>query len=271
MTDLIERYYDLSSANEWARLERYRTEYAITLRALKDHLPPPPAHLLDCGGGPGRYAIELTKLGYAVTLFDLSQINLSLARTHAHMANVSLAGYEHGTASDLSRFAGEAFDAVLLLGPLYHLLTAGEREAALREVYRVVKPGGVVAAAFITRYAFLRYLLKERPEDLHGRASDMEAFHQTGILPTPLTSDGEFIAQLIPPAEARPLIESAGFTVRTVLGVEGLSTLIDDKLNALQGEAWEAWVDLNYRAAADPSLHGASDHLLCVAEKKERP
>jgi len=267
MTDLIERYYDLSSSNEWARLERYRTEYAVTLRALKDHLPPPPACLLDCGGGPGRYAIELTKQGYIVTLFDLSQINLSLARTQAHAANVSLAAYEHGTATDLSRFAKGAFDGVLLLGPLYHLLTAGEREAALRETHRVVKPGGVIVAAFITRYAFLRFLLKERPEDLPERASEIETFWQTGVLPTSLTGDGQFIAYLIPPVEIRPFVESAGFVVRAVLGVEGLSTLIDDKLNTLQGEAWEAWVDLNYRVAADPSLHGASDHLLCIAEK----
>ena len=113
----------------------------------------------------------------------------------------------------------------------------------------------------------MRFLLKERPEDLQERASEIDAFRQTGVLPTPLTRDGEFIAYLITPTEVRPLIESAGFVARTVLGVEGLSTLIDDKLNTLQGEAWDAWVDLNYRAAADPNLHGASDHLLCVAQK----
>jgi len=270
MSDLVQRYYDLSSSNEWARLERNRTEYALTLRALKDYLPSPPAHILDCGGGPGRYAIELTKQGYAVTLFDLSRINLSFARTQAHAASVSLAGYEHGTATDLSRFPDASFDAVLLLGPLYHLLLAAEREAALRETYRVVKPGGVIAAAFITRYAFLRYLLKERPEDLQTRASEIESFWQTGVLPTPLTSDGEFVAHLVFPNEARPFVESAGFVVRMLLGVEGLATLIDDKVNALQGEAWEAWVETNYCAAADPSLHGASDHLLCVAEKVDR-
>jgi len=51
---------------------RHRTEFAVTMRALADHLPPPPARVLDCGGGPGRYAIELARQGYEVTLFDLS-------------------------------------------------------------------------------------------------------------------------------------------------------------------------------------------------------
>ncbi len=268
MLNRIERYYDLSSATEWARLEKYRTEYAVTLRALKDYLPAPPAQLLDCGGGPGRYAIELARQGYTVTLFDLSRINLSFARTQAYAANVTLAAYEHGTATDLNRFADNSFDIVLLLGPLYHLTVAAEREVALREAHRVLRPSGVIAVAFITRYAFLRYLLKERPEELSERAAELETFCQTGVLPAALTRDGEFIAHLIPPAEARPLVEAAGFRIKAGLGVEGLSTLIDDKLNMLQGEAWEAWVELNYQTAADPSLHGASDHLLVLAEKR---
>ena len=82
MTDVagwIEHYYDRESESEWERLERHRTEWAVTLRAMRDYLPPPPAQVLDCGGGPGRYAIELARQGYEVTLFDLSAGNLRLA------------------------------------------------------------------------------------------------------------------------------------------------------------------------------------------------
>lgn len=267
MHELIEQYYNQSALTEWGRLERYRTEHAITRRVLKDHLPPAPASVLDCGGGPGRYAIELAQLGYAVTLFDLSLINLSTARTQAHAANTTLAGYEHGSATDLTRFPDSTFDSVLLLGPLYHLTEAAGREAALREAGRVLKPGGAAVIAFITRYAYLRYLLKHKPQDLKERAAEIEAFLQTGVLPAPLKDGSEFIAHLIPPGEVAPLVASAGFTVHAMFGVEGLSTLIDDNLNTLQGDAWEAWEDVNYRAAADPSLYGASDHLLCVAVK----
>ncbi len=267
MLNLVERYYDLSSLNEWERLERHRTEYAVTLRALRDHLPPAPAAILDCGGGPGRYAIELARQGYAVTLFDLSAANLSVARTQAHAANVTVAGYERGTATDLSRFDDESFDAVLLMGPLYHLTGAADREAAIREACRVLKPGGVLFSAFISYYAALRYYCKQDPEALLRDRKRVEAFWQSGTF-LPEQGDGtEFLAHFIHPTEVRPLVEWAGFNVRTVLAAEGLASMIDEQLNAAQGELWEAWVDLNYRVAADPSLHGGCEHLLVIGEK----
>ena len=72
----IRDYYDSQCELEWKRLENHRTEFALTIRALDRYLPSPPARLLDCGGGPGRYAIELAKRGYKVTLFDLSAAQL---------------------------------------------------------------------------------------------------------------------------------------------------------------------------------------------------
>ena len=62
----VERIYDQHSQHEWERLERHRTEFAVTKRALQEWLPPAPAAILDIGGGPGRYTISLAKLGYQV-------------------------------------------------------------------------------------------------------------------------------------------------------------------------------------------------------------
>ena len=89
--------------------------------------------MLDVGGGPGRYAIELARRGYRVVLFDLSRVCLKIAREKAHEAGVELTGYEHGDAWDLTRFRDGSFDAVLLLGPLYHLLAEEECRRAIRE------------------------------------------------------------------------------------------------------------------------------------------
>ncbi len=267
LSQIIARYYDQQSEQEWERMERHRTEFAITMRALAEYLPPPPARVLDCGGGPGRYAIELARQGYEVALFDLSAGNLQLAREKAAEADVTLAGYEQGTATGLSRFSDGTFDAVLLMGPLYHLLEETERRQALVEAYRVLKPGGRLFAAFISRYASLRWAAAYEPTWPLEHPELTEMILTTGVLPPRGESDMEFVAYFAHPAEVGPLCRDAGFEVTTVLGVEGLVSMIEGQVNALSGEAWDAWVDLNYRAAPDPSIHGCVEHLLIVALK----
>ncbi|TAK65295.1 MAG: methyltransferase domain-containing protein [Dehalococcoidia bacterium] len=79
----VERYYDGAAHNEWIRPDRDRVEFAVTLRAFDEYLPPAPARVLDIGGGPGRYAIELTQRGYEVALADISEAALAFYPPHA--------------------------------------------------------------------------------------------------------------------------------------------------------------------------------------------
>jgi S-adenosylmethionine-dependent methyltransferase len=264
----VQRLYDSMPEREWARLDRHRTELHITLRALRGSLPPPPARVLDCGGGPGRYAVELAQWGYDVTLFDLSAANLALARAKAAEAGLTLTAFEQGTALDLGRFADESFDAVLLMGPLYHLLEETERRQALAEARRVLKTGGPLLAAFISRYAAHRDAAAKYPTEPVERPGLYERVETTGVLPPMASDDPTFVAYFATPAEVAPLCWRAGFEVQTVLGVEGLISVIENTaVNALTGPAWNWWVEANWRAAPDPSIHGAVEHLLVVATK----
>jgi len=256
----IAYYYDQQTEAEWERLERHRTEFAVTVRALTENLPPSPARVLDCGGGPGRYAIELARRGYQVTLFDLSPECLGLAEKKAAEAGLALAGYEQGTATDLSRFSDEAFDAVLLLGPLYHLLGEEDRRQALAEVRRVLKPGGLLFAAFISRYAVPRYAALYDPTWPLEQQERLEVLLATGRLPPRGGGELEFLAHFDHPSQVGPLVQSEGFEVQAILGVEGLVDRIETEVNALSGQAWEAWVDLNYRVAPDQLPRGARPH-----------
>lgn len=264
----VQAYYNDDAEREWQRAERHRMEFAVTFRAMAEYLPSPegtPVRVLDCGGGPGRYAIALARRGYAVTLFDLSSTELALAQERAQAAGVTFAGVEQGTATDLSRFPDASFDVVLLMGPLYHLLDETERRQALAEAYRVVNPGGLVLAAFITRYAAHRDAAIREP---NFPLTDPEVSHQlleTGQLPP--RPEGGFVAYMAHPTEVAPLCRGAGLDVETVLGVEGVVSMIDASVNALEGAAWDYWVDLNYTLASDPSIHGVVEHLLAICRK----
>jgi SAM-dependent methyltransferase len=264
---LIESYYDQQVEQEWGRLANHRMEFALTLRALAEHLRPPPARLLDCGGGPGRYALELAGWGHEVTLFDLSPLCLQAARQKAAEAGLALAGIEQGTAVDLSRFESGTFDGVLLLGPLYHLLQEDERRRALREVKRVLAPGGLLCAAFITRYAVIRFSAVYDPLWVLEDADRLAMLLDTGVLRGRRSGQPGFLAHYVHPREVAPLVESEGFEMITLLGAEGVLSMIEEKVNELSGAAWDAWVDLNYQVADDPTILGCVGHLLAVARK----
>lgn len=266
MPSEVERFYDQNPQYEWERLERHRTEFAVTLRALADYLPGPPAKILDIGGGPGRYAIELARRGHEVTLFDLSRGCLEFAAEKAKEVGAELAHYEHGNATDLSRFADEEFDAVLLMGPLYHLLEEGERRRAVGEAKRVLKPEGLIFAAFITRYAPIRWAAKYEPElIIEDRETLVEVLISGRLRARP--GGGFTDAYFIHPSEIKPLLEGEGFQTLDLIACEGLISMIEEKINELSGEPWERWVELNYRLGKDLSVHGGAEHLLYIGRK----
>lgn len=153
-------------ATEWA-LEHYAQgqeqnrlqsgagllEFARTIEILQRHLPPPPARIADVGARPGPYSIGLAKLGHRVVARDLVPGHVEQFRSAAGAQGL-LVEAEVGDARELN-VAAASVDAVLLLGPLYHLITQAARVQCLREAARVVRPGGMVAVAAISRWAVL--------------------------------------------------------------------------------------------------------------------
>lgn len=262
---VIEDYYDQTTDDEWNRLgERHRTEFAVSFRAMQEYLPEPPAAVLDLGGGPGRYAIALAGRGHHVTLADLSSANLASAREKAKEAGVELAAYDQVNALDLGRYASESFDAALVMGPLYHLIHEGDRVQALREVQRVLKPGGIALIAFITRISPFRDSAQGYPDWVVDNWEKALRILETGIL----DGMGGFTeAYLAHPNEVEPLVKSGSFELVAVVGCEGVVAGHEKLINGLSGDAWERWVDLNYRIGKDPTSHGASDHLLVVGRR----
>lgn len=142
----VEHFYAHAS-DESARLTASadgRLELLRTQEIVRRFLPPPPARILDVGGGPGVHARWLVDDGYRVELIDPVARHVEQA---AGVCAASLGDARHLVAADAS------YDVVQLLGPLYHLPDPQDRRLALSEARRVVKPGGPVAAAAINRYS----------------------------------------------------------------------------------------------------------------------
>lgn len=117
-----------------------RVEFLRIQDLLARFLPAAPAKVLDVGGGAGVHAIPLAAAGYEVHLIDPVPLHVEQARAASHAASRPLASAAVGDARDLGA-AGTGFDAVLLLGPLYHLTSRADRVTALREARRAARPG----------------------------------------------------------------------------------------------------------------------------------
>src|SRR3954451_23792353 len=146
-------YYD--RGNEQGRLgERGtgRLEFLRTQVLLRAALPSPPGRILDVGGGPGVHACWLAREGYDVVLVDPMPLHVEQASAVA--AAQPNASFEAtlGDAREL-QFPDESADAVLLLGPMYRLPDPADRALALSEAVRVLRPGGLLSAAVISRFA----------------------------------------------------------------------------------------------------------------------
>jgi ubiquinone/menaquinone biosynthesis C-methylase UbiE len=262
--DAIQAYYNLGEEQGrlggWGRLEFVRTQ-----ELLERHLPPPPGEVLDVGGGPGAYAIWLAERGYRVHLLDPVPLHVEQVRAAAGRA---LAGAEVGDARALP-FADGCADAVLLLGPLYHLTETADRAQALAEARRVLRPGGVLAVAAISRYAstidglikgYLRDPVFERM---------VEGALRDGRHENPERRPGWFTtAYFHLPDELEDEVRAAGFEVEALVGIEGPGEWLTDIDAWLDDpERREVLLRAIRRVETERQLLGASPHLLAVGRR----
>ncbi|MET9336498.1 class I SAM-dependent methyltransferase [Nonomuraea sp. NPDC003804] len=249
-------YYGQDREHGRLRAGRDRLEFWRTQDVLRRLLRPAPARVLDVGGGTGVHAEWLVADGYQVELLDPVPLHVERA---AELAGVTA---RLGDARELPVPDASA-DAVLLLGPLYHLAERADRVRALAEARRAVRPGGLVAAATINRFAAVHdtvymgsYTEERQRETAHAAAKD-------GIM---LSPGGGFPAYFHDPDEVSGEFADAGLPGAERYGLEGAFWLygdIDDWLD--DPERRTLLLDAQRSMESVPSLLGVSGHLLTVA------
>ncbi len=266
--DRIRAYY--ASFDEWSRLDSPEgaLEHRRTLDLLSKHLAPA-SRVLDLGGGPGRYAAELARRGHRVVLADVSPALLDEARRRFGELDVAanVESIDEVDAVDLAIYANESFDAVLAFGPFYHLITPDEREAAARELHRVLRPGGLAFVAYIPRLSGILGLVEraaQRPEQVPPRALRTAA--ETGVFRN--ASDAGFQEGYYPPpGEIEALLEASGLRVLDCLSLKSVAHRLGAEVARLDA-ARRAEVDrLVEDLARRPEIVATGGHVLVLARR----
>jgi S-adenosylmethionine-dependent methyltransferase len=268
MDDLrdIAAYYNNDPDREDSRLERHQLEYDLTWRYLTQYLPPR-GRVLEIGAATGRYTLGLAKRGHRVTAFDMSEKLIEIGRQKIVAEELEKrVKFILGDARDLSEVTEQDFDAVLLMGPLYHLVEEADRKATLKEARDRLKKDGILFSSFISRFGIHGDLLRNLPDWIDNQA-EVQNIIGMGKNPDHIPGSG-FRGYFAKVAEIAPLHEALGFETLVVAGVEPAISSDDESYNKLSGRQRQLWLDLLHQISTEPSILGASRHILYIGKKK---
>ncbi len=257
--------YNSDPEREKHRLERHQLEHDLTWRYLDRYLPAQ-GSILEIGAATGAYTVQLAKRGYTVTAVDLSPVLLEECRK-----NIAAEGLEKrvrlvvADARNLNEVTEKDFGAVLLMGPLYHLVVESDRKAALREAFNRLQEGGIIFSSFISRFGVEGEILAANPGWIENQA-EVKALLGSGKRPDDAPRGG-FRGYFVHISEIAPLHETLGFETIAMAGVEPAISADDESYNHLQGRQRQLWLDLFFELSTEPSILGASRHLLYIGKK----
>jgi len=262
----IRAFYEASVEQEDGRLERHPIERDVTWRYLETYLPPS-GRILEVGAASGAYAVPLARQGYEVIAVELAPALLDVFRRRVHEAGLDQkVTCIEADARELAAVTATDHDAALLMGPLYHLVEEADREQAITEVRARLKPGGLVFSAFISRYGIWGDVMTKLPHYIE-KTEEVRSVLERGRDVTMPSWGASFRAYFATPEEVAPLHERLGFTSVALAGVEPAGIMADGAYGSLEEPRRDKWLDLMVEISGQPSMIGASNHLLYIGRK----
>ncbi len=263
MDHVIQSYEQYREEDRLTTRNAGRVEFLTSVRILNAHLPAG-GKMLDCAAGTGVYAFHYAGLGFDVTALDITPRHVEFMQQKLQGSALPLRAALND-AIDLSSYSDGEFDAVLCMGPLYHLTDEADRRRCLAECLRVLKPGGMLAVGYISRFSTFPYvaLIDRKLLNLNLAQNLLESGALSHTDPNCFWTDTYYHT----PEGIEQEIRAVGGIVLDHAGVDWLSLFMREKVNNLTEEELAVWCEYHYRVCREKSLLGASSHGLVIAKK----
>jgi ubiquinone/menaquinone biosynthesis C-methylase UbiE len=268
---MTKEIYTKQAELEWKRLVQdpyHKLEFNTTMRFLKEYLPKK-GLILDAGGGPGRYTIELAKRGYEVVLLDITPGLLELAKKQIKKAGVENKVKElvEDSIINMSRFPSGSFDAVICLGgPLSHIAPEKNRKKAISELIRVAKKNSPIFISVMGKFG----VLLATPDGWPQEANLKRHFNELALKGDDYLWWGGGYCHFFTLAEFEGLLPTNQVKILQRIGLEGLNASgeITNKFAKKFPKAWKNWVDVHNKLCTHPTVVDASGHMMIIVKKK---
>lgn len=259
--DRIKGYYE--AYNEDVRLQNLksrRTEFLTTNHILNRYIEPH-SLILDLGCASGCYSLYYAALGHRVVARDLVSKHIDELKLNPQSSEL---GIDTGVADarDLREFGDETFDVVLCFGPYYHIGEPNERKKCIAECLRVMKPGGILAIAYISKFFVYSHIVRHKKEYLSDDLTNEILSNDVALEQNPRNiwffDSPEEVEKLLAEFDMEPLAHAAA---------DGISILLADTVNSFDEQEYQQWLKYHFKTCQEPSLLGYSNHNLFVCKK----
>ncbi len=261
----VREYYNKHVREEDKRLDMHPFEIPVTMHFVDKYMQSG-EKIFDVACGTGRIAALLMDKGYFVGVNDLSDKNIELAGQRLADREKTLF-IERADALHSRGWKKENWDAVFILGPLYHLLSYRKRLKVLKLARQNLRPGGLVFSSFMTRIGALVYGLKHNPQGILYPDGARKLWNSGTDDSFVMATEWFTNAYFAQPEEVNPLMQEAGLEPLHLAGAEGIFGERFELFHSLDDHLKKSWMDFTIQNCEDPHMVNQAKHILSISRK----